>query len=250
MVQFVVAHDAIHENITKLPAGQACGYTTGSSAIQWTAADFAAHLGAVRICQDAGATDTTADVLDVERGAATNNEVAAWAKEALANFDSAKRPGQRKPAIYTSLNNVPAVVQALKAGGATASLWLADWNLSENQSIADLTTALDGIEITGVQYTDKGVFYDSDVFASAWLTDVSRVKPPVVRHVATGKESLVTVARNTHMTVSGVVNLTATYASEENLVKLARYLAGGNWSLLRRSGAKRAMPKGLVYYTI
>ena len=30
----VIGHDAIHANIARLPPGQACGYTTGSSGIQ------------------------------------------------------------------------------------------------------------------------------------------------------------------------------------------------------------------------
>ena len=95
----VAGFDAIHANIGHLPRGaQAAGYTTGSSDIRWVAADWAAHKGAVRICQDSG-SDHTADVLDVESGAATNVDAAMWVPRAQAAYKAAARDGQRKPAV-------------------------------------------------------------------------------------------------------------------------------------------------------
>ena len=110
-MSIVLAHDAIHANVAHLPAGQAAGYTTGSSDIRWTAQDWAHHPAAVRIDQDATASDLTADVLDVERGAATNGEAAHWYTMALRSFTAGTRPGQRHPAIYTSASQRDAARQ-------------------------------------------------------------------------------------------------------------------------------------------
>lgn len=249
LLQFVLAADAIHENISHLPAGQAAGYSTGSPKIKWTSEDWASHPGAVRICQDAGATDTTADVLDVERYAATTAEVPAWVKAAQENFDKVTRPGQRRPTVYTSANNVLNVANALRSAGITGvKLWLANWNLTEGQSIQDLTEMLDGFEIVGVQYTDKAVFYDSDVFSTRWLADVSAVKPVATRHVADGKEAMTQVAHVAGITVEHIVRVSAAHLDHENLVALAEYLGSGNWRFLGHHGAASVMPKGLVYY--
>jgi hypothetical protein len=179
-MSLLVVHDAIHANISHLPAGQVAGYTTGSPDIRWTAGDWAAHPGAVRIDQDAAASDGTADVLDVERGAATPAECPWWAHRAGASFASANRPGQRRPAIYMSASNVTAVVTALKGVGVTGgvSLWVANWNLSQAQAGADVAAAAGPFPIVGVQFTDAAGFYDTSVFSSAWLTDVADAAPP------------------------------------------------------------------------
>src|SRR5215468_448871 len=110
-------YDATHANIGKLPRGQAAGYTTGSADIRWTAADWAAHPGAVRIDQDWQAADPSADVLDVETGAATPAEVPGWFAQAKGDFAKAVRPGQRWPAIYVNQSNITAVANALTKGG-------------------------------------------------------------------------------------------------------------------------------------
>src|SRR5689334_21874261 len=100
------AHDATHQFIGHLPGGQAAGYTTGTADIRWTNADWDAHPGAVRIDQDFAASDPSADVLDVENGAATFTDCPVWAQRAKADFANAVRPGQREPAIYFSASNV------------------------------------------------------------------------------------------------------------------------------------------------
>lgn len=170
----VVAHDATQGNIGHLPPGQACGYTTGSPDIKWTAQSWAAHPGAVRICQDAGATDTTADVLDVERGAATPADCPGWADKAQASFAAKTRPGQRTPAIYTSASNVTNVVNALTSGGVHAgvSLWVANWSISEGTAVADLLKAAGPFPVIGYQFSSEA-YYDTDVFSEAWLSHVS-----------------------------------------------------------------------------
>src|SRR5258708_14161559 len=138
--------DATHASIGHPPPGQAAGHVTGSPSVKWTPADWAAHPGAVRIAQSHLLTADEApdaDVLDVEACAATYADCAPWARNAQAAWAKAARPGQRHPAIYASANAIPAVVAALRAGGVTSgvSLWVANWNLTEPQAIADVLAA-------------------------------------------------------------------------------------------------------------
>lgn len=170
----VAVADATHGGIASLPKGPAAGYTTGTGTVPWTAADWAAHPGAVRICQDPAASDTTADVLDVEAGAATTAAVASWARGAAASYAAGKRPGQRHPAIYCSLASVTPVVNALVAGGITGgvSLWIANWNLDEAEAAALVQLAGGPFPVTGVQYGNRGS-YDVSVFSGPWLDTVS-----------------------------------------------------------------------------
>ena len=179
----VTVCDAIRANIGHLPKGQAAGYSTGSGTVPWGAAEWKAHPGAVRICQDPGATDTTADVLDVEAGAATTGVAARWAKAAAADYAAGKRPGQRHPAIYMSLSKVTPVVNALIAGGihSGVSLWIANWNLTLAEATALVAHAGGPWPVIGVQYANRGT-YDVSVFSQAWLKEVSvtaSAGPPV-----------------------------------------------------------------------
>ena len=187
MSGYVVCYDAIRGNIPSLPQGarQYAGYSTGLGEVPWTEADFAGHATALgpclRIDQDPAASDPTADILDVEDGAATIPDCPWWAKRALADFKSARRPGQRSPAIYCSASNVSAVVNALISGGITSGigLFVANWSLTEAQALADVLAAAGPFPITGIQFTDDGP-YDTSVFSTAWLADQSgKPKPPV-----------------------------------------------------------------------
>ena len=124
----VLCYDATSTSYSHLPGGQHAGYTTGSGGIAWTAAQSAASPGAVRIDQDYQAVDHTADVLDVENGAATPADCPIWVKACLANYHSGARPGQRSPAIYVNGSNISAVVNSLIADGGVTSgvgIWLA-----------------------------------------------------------------------------------------------------------------------------
>ena len=187
MSGYVVCYDAIRGNIPSLPQGapQYAGYSTGLGEVPWTEADFAGHATALgpclRIDQDPAASDPTADILDVEDGAATIPDCPWWAKRALADFKSARRPGQRSPAIYCSASNVSAVVNSLISGGITSGigLFVANWSLTEAQALADVLAAAGPFPITGIQFTDDGP-YDTSVFSTAWLADQSgKPKPPV-----------------------------------------------------------------------
>ena len=196
----VNAHDAIQANVSHLPPGQAAGYTTGSAIIVWTAASWHAHPGAVRICQDVGASDHTADVLDVERGAATNGEAAGWFKAAQTAFLAGHRPGQRSPAIYTSASNVTPLVDALINDGVKSGpgLWVANWNLTQAQAVAEVEAATGPFPVIGVQYSN-GQFFDFDVFSSAWLARVSKAKPTVHQHSTSAGDTVATLAASRNM---------------------------------------------------
>lgn len=179
----VQVFDAIHANITHLPKGQAAGYATGlGTHIPWTAADWAAHPGAVRIDQDPAASDPTADVLDVESGAAGPSVAPGWAKRAQVDYLTAKRPGQRRPAVYMSRFQVTAVCNALAAAGqAGVGLWIADWSMTRAAAEAEVNAASGPFPVVGVQYSNAGL-YDISVFSAAWLKEVSvtaPAKPPV-----------------------------------------------------------------------
>jgi hypothetical protein len=184
MTGFTIGYDCTRANLPSVPRGaQLAGYATGiGSGIPWTAADWAAHPGAIRIAQAASLPADEAvhaDVLDVEAGAATISECAPWARDAMASFAAVRRPGQRRPAIYFSASNVHAVVNALIAGGVTSGvgLWIADWNLSQAQAVADVLAGAGPFPVIGVQFRNAGP-YDCDIWSSAWLADVSRPTAP------------------------------------------------------------------------
>lgn len=210
-MSFVLVHDAIHDNVSRLPAGPAAGYTTGTPDIAWTPQDFARHPGAVRICQDVGATDETADVLDVERYAATNADAGGWYKRAIAAFANGVRPGQRWPMIYTSAGNVTPLVNELIAEQVHSGprLFVADWNLSDPEATAMVAAASGPYPIAAVQFA-SGEFYDTSIFASSWLSAVSRSSVPSgpYRHVLTRK-SIAELAAERHTTVAHLLATTA-----------------------------------------
>ena len=231
----VLAHDAIHVNVPHLPPGQTAGYTTGSSDIRWTAQDWAHHPGAVRIDQDARASEVTADVLDVERGAATNVGAAHWYTMALRSFQAGTRPGQRHPAIYTSASNVTPLVNALIAGGVHSGpgLWVANWNLSDPQAAAEVAAASGPYPVIGVQFS-SGPFFDSNVFSTTWLNAVSHMAGtgPYLHH-ADGKHSLNAIASQRGTTAEHLAEVTAKAATEAD----------------RKQAAGLVLPNGWPYYT-
>jgi hypothetical protein len=207
----VTVCDAIRANIGHLPHGLAAGYTTGTGVVPWGAAEWKAHPGAVRICQDPGATDETADVLDVESHAAGVATVARWAEAAAANVAEGKRPGQRHPAVYMSLSAVTPVVNALVHGGISegVSLWIANWNLTEAEAAALVAHAGGPFPIIGVQYGNRGT-YDVSVFSKEWLSAIagSQSAGPH-RHAASGRQTLATIAAGRNTTPAHILQVTA-----------------------------------------
>jgi hypothetical protein len=171
----VVGYDVTGAALGHAPAGaQLAGYSTGTGGIAWTAAQWTAHPGAVRIDQDPFASDPTADVLDVENGAATFADCPGWVRRALADYQSAARPGQRSPAIYASASNITIVANQLVGAGITGGvgLWVADWGFTQAQAFADVVNAAGPFPVVAVQWRSLA-WYDEDVFSAGWLDAVS-----------------------------------------------------------------------------
>ena len=184
-----IVHDAIGANVSHLPPGHAAGYTTGSGPVPWTAAQFLAHPGAVRIDQDPAASDATADVLDVENGAATPASAPGWCKRARVSYNSATRPGQRKPAVYVNRSNLTAVANELTAAGLSGiGIWLAAPGTPQAAAEAEIEHASGPFPVIAVQFAFGGAF-DTSVFSTAWLQEVSvnQPKPPAKPPVPPGQ---------------------------------------------------------------
>lgn len=171
--------DATHDNLIRVPAGQGFGYTTGTPDIRWTDPDWAAHPGAVRCDQDGKASDSTADVLDDETNAAPDSDVPGWTVRAHASYVAGTRPGQRWPAVYKSLDGIPALLAKLGAAKATVfpKLHIADWSLTMDQAARMVGTVIGGLEVVAVQFANRGS-YDSDVWDADWLAAVSGKPAP------------------------------------------------------------------------
>lgn len=171
--------DATHANITHLPKGQSAGYSTGFDGVMWTADDWRAHPSAVRISQRTllQDEDLTADVLDVEFGAATDADIVPWCQDAQFNFNAGTRPGQRTPAVYASMSRITHIVNTLIAGGITSGVNLAVANFSLTRQMAVNMVSLAGgpFPVVWCQYTDAGLF-DMGIVSVSWLKRVS-VKP-------------------------------------------------------------------------
>lgn len=183
-IQTVIGFDATHKHAHEIQAGHvAAGYVTGSADVQWTAEDWAAHPGAVKIDQSPLSTvwDATADVQDYENSAVRLDELAPRVKVMLAAYHHGARPGQRMPAIYASEANITKVVNALIAGGVTGGVGLgvAHWGISEAEAAAKVATASGPFPIIWYQFANRGT-YDEGVFSVPWLHQVSArpVQPP------------------------------------------------------------------------
>ena len=169
-----IAYDAIGVNVTTMPAGQHCGYMTGSGVVPWTEAQWVNDPSAVRIDQAPVNTipDETADVLDVESGAATLADIVPWVKAATANFNNRVRPGQRHPMVYCNQSTLTSVADTLSAAGLSCPIWIADPGISLSAAEARINGASGPYPVYGVQY-EWNPTYDDDVFLTSWLTTVS-----------------------------------------------------------------------------
>lgn len=176
---FTFVDDVTRAFIGSAPSGATlAGYTTGSNGIAWGMADWAAHPTAIRIDQDAGASDYTADILDVEFGAATLNEIVRWVTNARIKRAAGARPGQRDPGLYFSLSNLSGIVNTLNSAGLTkVPLWIADWMNSQSVAESMIGVMHSGHPCVGVQYRNAGTF-DMDVFDSGWFASSAVVTMP------------------------------------------------------------------------
>jgi peptidoglycan hydrolase-like protein with peptidoglycan-binding domain len=189
----VISFDSIGANLGSCPSGQRAGYATGGDGIGWTSAQFAANPGVVVIDQDPAASDKTADVLDVESGAATVADVPGWYKDALSNYNANVRPGQRKPVIYCSGSNVTPVANALSAAGiSNVGIWLANPGIPLASAESTVDGASGPYPIIGVQYEWPGLglpsdaTYDVSVYNSSWLDTQSGVAGSTISLGASG----------------------------------------------------------------
>lgn len=172
----VTGWDATGSNLSHAPStGQAAGYVTGGSGIEWTAAQWDQYPKAIRIDQSASVAeaDYTADIFDYESGAVTTADLPALLKGAQAAYKAGTRPGQRQPGVYCSESNVTTVANALSAAGITnVPLWIADWTGDETSAAAAVAAGSGPYPIVGYQY-ESSTYYDLDVFSESWLNTVS-----------------------------------------------------------------------------
>ena len=143
---YAIMLDAIGGDADNIPATtpKVAGYVTGTGDVPWTAADWARfpQAGHVRIDQSPTLTvwATSADVADMETGAATEGTVVAQGlvRQAKGWWSFA----------YVSQVNLASLQDAARAAGLTRlQYWVANWNLDEAEAAAQL-----GGDIVAVQW--------------------------------------------------------------------------------------------------
>src|ERR1700728_1804722 len=125
--------DAIHDNVSNIPADalKVAGYVTGTSDVEWTAADGArfATTSKVHVNQWPGSNPLIGDVLDVEPGA--------WTNEGAAQACAERKKNGLPINLYSSQDNLTPMLNACIAAGVTAgNLWVANYNLSIEEATA------------------------------------------------------------------------------------------------------------------
>ena len=186
-VAVVDGWDATHENLPQAPTtGQAGGYLTGTPNIRWTDADIASHPGVVLYDQSPVITDfdTTADLLDVEAGAAGDEDIVPFIEEARIHFLNGTRPGQRWPGVYCSRNRVTEVVNIMVAARLEGvPLAVADYTFDRNGAIQEVANPSGPYPIVVRQYSDRGGggLFDLDVYSVPWLQHRSIRMPPMAQ---------------------------------------------------------------------
>jgi hypothetical protein len=143
--------DGTHGAVPGIPVStlKIAGYVTGTPDVQWTATDWARfpRSGHVRIDQSAGGalfTSGAADVLDVETGAATQ-------EDAVTAIPERQKHGEYST-VYVAQARLASLQAALRELGSLITMnkvgfWVANWNLSETEADAAL-----GNEIVAVQW--------------------------------------------------------------------------------------------------
>jgi len=154
-MQTVTMIDTIGGSARNIPDGTArvAGYVTGSGDVPWSQADWSRFPAAarVRIAQQPGTDPITADVLDVETGAATPADSAGWILSRIV-------AGYTWSAVYGTASTLKAVRSALIAFAPApwwyghVYCWLAEWSLSEEQAVRVLGTEVAGMTCVAVQW--------------------------------------------------------------------------------------------------
>jgi len=186
-VAVVDGWDATHENLSHVPhIGQAAGYLTGSSKVRWTPADIARFPDAVMYDQSPVVTDfdTTADLLDVETGAAGDEDIVPFITEARDHFRKGTRPGQRWPGVYCSRNRVTEVCNVMVRGGlangrTTVPLAIAHYTHDRDGAVREVANSSGPFPVVVRQYSDLGGggTFDLDVYSVPWLRNRSKKMP-------------------------------------------------------------------------
>lgn len=180
-MDLIAVYDCKGSNLSKFPTPRdalLAAYVTGAGDVPWNENQLAAHPDAARIDQSPVNTpaDMLADVLDVERGAATLADIPGWVHGARTAYDLATRPGQRRPAIYCARSTVTPVANTLVAAGIpdNVRLWVAE-QMSAAEATALLEKAGGPYPIIGIQY-EFNELYDVSLVSAEWLNTRS-VKP-------------------------------------------------------------------------
>lgn len=181
-MELITIYDCMGANLPNLtipPGVKMAGYTTGSGDVPWSSAQFMAHPDAIRIDQSPINTviDETADVYDLENQAGTLEDMPTWVHGAWNSYTTARRPGQRPPAVYCSRSNVTPVANKLLSAGIThgVGLWIAA-EANAADAAAEVSGAGGPFPVIGRQY----LFfrdYDVSVVSGAWWRNVSQAKP-------------------------------------------------------------------------
>lgn len=181
MITPVMVLDVTEAHIKQVPAGILLGlYTTGSPDIRASAMDFARHPDSIRICQDHG-SDKTADILDMESGAATPQDCVSWIPEARASFNNGSRKGQRWPGIYASLSRITEVANAFTAARITnVPLWVAEWGLDKASALHNIIAENGPFPTIAFQIKNQGID-DLNFFSDQWLNRRSGMGTPTVK---------------------------------------------------------------------
>ena len=167
--------DAI--NVDSLPPGGGAyaGYVGG----HWpTYTAVKARFPGVPVLSIAVTSTEDAECLDVEQGDATAADAPGWVRRQ-------QGLGVALPVVYTSLSNVPAVMQALNAAGVWREqirLWTAHY--TEQQHICSPAACGVGVPVDGTQW-HSGADYDESLLLDSFFTGpapvtVAAVTPPVV----------------------------------------------------------------------
>lgn len=152
----LTAVDTIHKYVNNIPADspdiqQVNGYVTQvtpGSDIEWDQADWNRFPKYVeKTIAQLPANDPSADILDVEQGAA-------WSEKAIVDWVRMRHAAQEPAHIYISKDNVPRLDALLTQAHLTDQvyLWLADWNLSEAEARLLLGTEYSGFRVEMVQW--------------------------------------------------------------------------------------------------
>ncbi|MGA2412713.1 MAG: hypothetical protein ABSG46_20310 [Candidatus Binataceae bacterium] len=151
MASFDTMADFTGAAVASVPAsltvGKVAGYVTGSGIVPWTATDFDKYPDKVRIRIDQSAGGAafaagTAQVLDIETGAATD-------ADAVTSVPERQKRGEYST-IYVAAGNLAALQAKLKDAGVKmhkVGYWVANWDLDQSQAVATL-----GNEVVAVQW--------------------------------------------------------------------------------------------------